>query len=423
MLRSTRGGELLDTGLFLTERNAKDAAPEPDVDIFEGEAYSSFMKALIALLLVHFAVFPFAASAAATLPSMADIRSLYPDLSDADFRKKLNGASDRFHFLRTLVPAYYLFLQRNPPQGWDELWSQSGWCVGDAHPENFGILLSDSGNPLFTMNDIDDAGLCPLVADALRFFVAVRLYDRNLNLHDLYVEYQNGVRGAPIQYSRELKEMAKKAEGKVDPSGGWLSDGQHLKRGAIGDDVSGPEWGVLQFTIATEYGANTKMWDAVRFQKDSGGSGGMLRYRVLIEASQLQVVELKQIQAPGIFPLARGPIPPPAERIARTLRLEQGAYVSDLFRVTQVGGYAMYLRPRRKGNLGIDLASLSRERQVKPVLKDEAKVLGQLHLRGALDIRAYQNALSRISEDEWMAMVDALAGGMGDLFDQSKKPF
>jgi len=34
--------------------------------------------------------------------------------------------------------------------------------VGDAHPENFGTLLQKDGTSVFTVNDVDDSGPCPL---------------------------------------------------------------------------------------------------------------------------------------------------------------------------------------------------------------------------------------------------------------------
>src|SRR5262245_7976394 len=71
-------------------------------------------------------------------------------------QSKLAAAEDSFHFLRSFVDYFYLLVKGNTSafKVFPSTEHVSGWCVGDAHPENFGVVLLQDGQPLFTMNDM-----------------------------------------------------------------------------------------------------------------------------------------------------------------------------------------------------------------------------------------------------------------------------
>ena len=109
--------------------------------------------------------------------------------------QKLAESKTSFHFLRSFVDYFYLTIaQNNKTLGVTKHFSQySGKCVGDAHPENFGFLFQNDGNPLFTMNDIDDFGPCPMAYDIFRLLTASYLVDSKLSAETLLNAYLFGL--------------------------------------------------------------------------------------------------------------------------------------------------------------------------------------------------------------------------------------
>src|SRR5215510_4325387 len=134
-------------------------------------------------------------SAHASAPGFSDVHALYPELSEQAVREKINKASNPFFLYRALVPLYYKMLADGAVQALVPSGAAHGWCAGDAHPENFGALLQKDGSVVFSLNDMDDAGPCPLWADALRFFTAVKLHDKHIDLDPLLNAYRDGVEG------------------------------------------------------------------------------------------------------------------------------------------------------------------------------------------------------------------------------------
>ncbi len=142
-----------------------------------------------------------ALSAHADAPRFSDVRALYPELSEPALCEKITSAEDAFHLYRALVPLYYQMLADGAVPELVPSEAARGWCAGDAHPENFGALLQKDGSAVFSINDMDDAGPCPLWADALRFFTAVTLHDGRIDLDPLLNAYRDGVTGKTEQLS------------------------------------------------------------------------------------------------------------------------------------------------------------------------------------------------------------------------------
>src|SRR4051812_25509910 len=97
--------------------------------------------------------------------------SALTDVSYAFDTERVFYANSTAHFFTAFGEYYYLLLDANRSQLTTvaALDQTGGWCVGDAHPENFGALILKNGHSIFTINDMDDAGPCPLVMDLLRF--------------------------------------------------------------------------------------------------------------------------------------------------------------------------------------------------------------------------------------------------------------
>ena len=126
---------------------------------------------------------------------------------------KVDESEDSFHFLRSFAGYYYGIIAKNTNSIniAKNAGNIGGWCVGDAHPENFGILIQKDDSNIFTMNDIDDSGPCPVAFDLLRLVVSSRLYMPAINTQDIIKFYTAGLNGKNASIPNAIKSMDKDA--------------------------------------------------------------------------------------------------------------------------------------------------------------------------------------------------------------------
>ena len=359
-----------------------------------------------------------ALSAYAGASGFSDVRALYPELSEQALHEKINGAQDAFHLYRALVPLYYKMLADGAVHELVPSGEARGWCAGDAHPENFGALLQKDGRVVFSINDMDDAGPCPLWADALRFFAAVKLHDGHIDLDPLLNAYRDGVEGKTEKLSAAVLAMIDDAKngGRASQKKFVDQDGSRLKRDEAIEDVPRDMQEQIAQTLQNKLPHMKRLLDAAIAKHETGGSGGLQRYLALVKfhedpevGSGTLVIELKQLSRPGIFPLEHAPTPAQAERIARTLQLEQGIafspkYVPLQLRI-EMQNFDYLARPRWQGNVSFKFGKQGEEK----ALKDMANILGLLHARSAHDLLAYRKALSVSKDHDWKHAAQAIA--------------
>ena len=255
-----------------------------------------------------------------------------PTLNDVSYQfdhDKLKAANDSFHFLRTFVDYYYdLFpANLNNLHVTANVSAFSGWCVGDAHPENFGALIDENGNAIFSMNDMDDAGPCPIAYDFLRLLVSSRLYSPKLDINKVIISYQDGLTGAvksaPDYVKSLLKDSANLGE-TIDPKD-LDSSGKLLKRKKDSNEVDSSTRLIIIrdlqafFTSKEFVNDGIKVLDMFSTSKVGGGSGGLLRYEVLCSRAdgELLHLELKELTTPAIAQVATDSIPDQKSRYRR----------------------------------------------------------------------------------------------------------
>ncbi len=359
------------------------------------------------------------------------LRALYPYLTQPEFDRKIKSTANKeeFIFFRAFVPYFYDVLRRMQTlpgfpdmEGIDSI---RGWCVGDAHAENFGTIWrrSETGERHidFTMNDPDDGGPGPLYADLLQFLTGLLLIENPPNLSPILNAYRQGLDGdsVPSPVAAGQIKAAKKSGPKPErlfrlTGNGWLKptkkerkthkfDQQKLTRRVPGKlrDAVGP-------LVAGQY----RICGYWALKKRGGGSAGLRRYWILLlpktknnscadiykgARKKVLVLELKRLVRPGIWPL----VCPTAEeaaagtdmacsdepltvigRVGETLDTERGGTVSRLCDVTRLQSKPFILRPRWQGNRGVKLERITKQqgpRGLALILKDEARVLGNIH--------------------------------------------
>jgi hypothetical protein len=288
----------------------------------------------------------------------------------------------------------------------------AGWCVGDAHPENFGVLIKNEGHSVFTMNDPDDSGPCPVVLDLYRLMVSSRLYKERTKLNKLLEAYIAGLQGESYDIPAPVEEMFKKSRKKgITPNPDKVEGNKFIRKENI-TEVSADELAQLKAVVAS-FGASlapeAKIIDAVSTRKIGGGSGGLLRYEVLVDnGGTLLHLEFKEETVPSIYPAAAGTIPGTRERISATLSLTQGSGASPYYAVVKVSGKDMLIRPRFAGNVGVSLDKQSGPDN-KDIIRYEAYVLGGIHSRSLHRTKEWKKLLLGIPGSAWENDVELMA--------------
>lgn len=344
--------------------------------------------------------------------------------------QKLEAADDSFHFLRSFVDYFYLTFKENPQEflSIQTLTSTSGWCVGDAHPENFGFLIQDDGSTLFTMNDLDDSGPCPLGVDLFRFLVSSKLYNQNIDTHAVLDAYVSGLKKMTTIPSPAFLDLQEKSIKK-----GKQVDRDKISGTQIIRDSKSVELSKVQFDLLTsfildqlkaEFPKNAKVIDAISTSKIGGGSGGMLRYEILVDTSgDLLHLELKEETRPAIYPIATDPIPETFDRLKESLKVIFGKKRSVFYKPLNFQNRTFLLRPRFSGNRGVKLDKNSFEDNRDFILV-EANTLGRIHAESE-NTKEWIQKIEGINiqdlEFDVKTMLDFLERKFRDLKDKSLK--
>jgi hypothetical protein len=324
-------------------------------------------------------------------------------------QEKIAASDDSFHFLRSFVDYYYNLVAANKDKlNITKVSSFSGWCVGDAHPENFGVLLQNNSSALFTMNDMDDFGPCPVAYDVLRLFVSSRLYLPSIDLNALYQSYQQGLLSGKVIVPASIQAMIQAAQQTGTQVEAKKLNGNMFKRKSSMTEVTANEKKSIMDEVESLFKAESlKVLDIVATSKVGGGSGGLSRYEVLCKTGkQFLHLELKTLVAPGIQVIATGAIPPQAERMKDALIVEQGQNYSHYYDVLNITGNTMLLRPKFAGNIGVDLTQASTTENTNIILF-EAYVLGRIHAE-SVQAGSYLASLRNFSVAQLESDVNAL---------------
>lgn len=352
-----------------------------------------------------------------------ELKLLYPQLSQKSLQLKIENAKTPFLFFRSFVPFYFKLTQSlsNDLDLLETLGSHTGWCVGDAHIENFGTLLDRNGNAFFSINDLDDGGPCPLVTDVLRFLTSVLLYDDSVDLAPIVDAYLKSLSQSNVEKksfhkpTRELLEEAEKNGFELKKKD-VNRDQIRLDRDEDAQEIDRGTKALLSLALKRSYGAGVQLMDSFEKVRESGGSGGLKRFIALVKNANkpgtfpkpIAVIEFKQISTPGIFPAATSPIPEADKRIQKSLVLEHGKDFSPLYQVQKLGQWWMLLRPRWAGHIGIKIEDYN-DHQLRNIFEDEANCLGRLHRISANHLRSYLSMVLKTDPKQWIKTARRLA--------------
>lgn len=310
---------------------------------------------------------------------VAGTHTLSADRFDAKWRASI--ADGPLMFLRAYPAAFHLDLKQLPLE---RIPGEEGLCVGDAHPDNFGYLeigTARGRSSIYAFNDLDDSGRCLVALDALRYFVAFRLYfDDDAKLEKSLDDYI-GVAFAKGA-SSALDLAWKDAKGDA-PNWSKVQAGE-LKKYVSGDAFKSLSPDELQPVSSEEKAAVIKVlsrspspkgiqiFDVARRPRVGGGSGGLTRYwaYVALPDGAHTILELKETARPGVdFGHVSEPLSSD-ERLGVLKRELWGATIGDDYFPVQIGKTSFLVRDR---------ARKESENPNGKLRRAQARYLGALH--------------------------------------------
>lgn len=385
------------------------------------------------LFLALVVCFSFSAHALDKQKILNDLANLYPYLSADQLKLKIKVADSPDKFFRSFVNYYYFALRTQPGLVGNmiSLGREGGWCVGDGHISNLGSVIDRNGKPHLTVNDLDDGGPCPLVADYLRFLVSARLEVKEADLVSLVRVYKFVLQGSPWNFTQETKDFLDKAAKlgpQIDPDN--LVSATKLKRDKNAREVTDEEKSEVLKTISRVY-KNSEVTDLFATVKEGGGSHGLLRFKVLVKIEgnsqnletgkgdpTFHLIQFKRLVDPAIASLAVAPVPSPGDRIKTSLNVEQGDVYSIFYNVQNVNGMIMLLSPVRWGNIPVD-AKQTPQKALEALVLDESKVMALIHKKMASD--QYIASAIQIPEMDWVLATKNIHDYMKAVFETLNK--
>lgn len=300
------------------------------------------------------------------------LRSTYAHLNTEDFNLKLSGSLESsLLFFRSFVNTYYTEMSQQKKS------SLKGTCFGDAHPENFGFILFGD-KTRFVFNDLDDSGQCSLEFDLLRYFVAASLAFNDQQLSDLLLNHllevfeNEGKRvaidpGLIPSLSKKNKKILEKyttqTTFKALPELLSLSpqEKQTLGREVMKDPL---------FERVT-------ILDAVKVKRETGGSGGLDRYWLLIKDANtaLDILELKELVSPGLSYLQPQPVQTPGQRI-QMLKQDLWGETPRFYHPIKIQNTDYLVRSRTKDDVNLEKLT---KRELQQYLKAQVSLLALHH--------------------------------------------
>lgn len=332
------------------------------------------MKKIRSLVLFGFLSFSLGSASASSL-KLVDVDYQFSPL-------KLNSATDSFLFYRSFVDYFYLLVKKNEESlSTAPLKKTEGLCVGDAHAENFGFVIDNNLASMFTHNDLDDSGVCPLVYDYLRMSVSYYLYDNEAPLKEAFESYLSGLKRNSVIMPRPVEKMyLKSMEKGIAISEKKISNNKFIRKPEY-QEVSMEDFNYIKNLVEkslTDF--NLTVLDIVATQKDSGGSAGLSRYEILAKyRADLIQLELKELATPSIYPVSSKSEMGSFERISLALQFIHGAEYSRFYKVLSYQKKDFLLRPNKFPNfVGVELSKNSLKEN-REVIHYEFYVMGLIH--------------------------------------------
>ncbi|NOT79286.1 MAG: DUF2252 family protein [Bacteriovoracaceae bacterium] len=304
---------------------------------------------------------------------------------------------DPHKFFRSFPPLYYKILEDlSLGNVFGDLVKHKGVIGGDVHIENFSVRTF-KGEHRLLINDFDDLSEGPMIFDVIRLLTSIRLSGQKVDesfVAKFMTRYKEGLKGKKENYSdvtmRFFKE-SKKSDSRISTSKINVKKKKFVKKREPSFDMTSEEIESWKELIVP----NGKLVDQYKYVKESGGSGGLDRFELLIENNgQLIWVEAKEWEVPGINAGLKTKPPTYVKRLEHVLKYDQPDLPSFTIKYNDK---IFFIREINESHVGLTIDGLSKKEK-KEMFLDEAYALGFFHRQfGSTD--SYIDELKKASDE------------------------
>jgi hypothetical protein len=371
------------------------------------------------------------------------LQELSPDLSLDMIAQKVAATDSEFLFYRSFVSYFYKILKDSEtsfPLS-PEIKSFKGHDPGDLHIDNFGLIHINPKKSIYSMNDPDSGAVIPLYAGLLRYLSGLNLFDKNFhqaNFDNLLPNYYRGLKGGKMEMPQILKKMKKKIsksklsipKKEVVKVNGKLKLKKEIRRMRIPTELSLDEITDFEVILKESFGRKTKILDSFKFLNITGGSGGLMRYRLLVKLDKSFryeglnkeiLLEFKQIPPQRTNPMQ---VPSLYTSVTQNLQLITNSskdFQSPFYREISGLFLPLFQRPRFSAFKAQKSATeLSQDDRLE-VIQYQLYLIGQIHRQSlGKNLESYIKAHSSINISDWQAMAQNLAQQLSTSFRESR---
>ncbi len=303
---------------------------------------------------------------------------------------------DSHKFFRSFPPLFYKILaDLDIDSSLGEIIKFKGVIGGDVHIENFEVRTF-KGKLKLLINDFDDLSEGPIFYDVVRLLTSIKLSGVDVDddfVKEFLVRYKDGLKAKKENFSEVTKKFFKDSK-KADR----LSSNKvnFKKKKFIRSKKREPSFEMTKDEVESWTKLikdKGELHDQYKYVKDSGGSGGLDRYELLIEhEGELIWVEAKDWEIPGINAGLGTKAPSYEKRLEYVRQYDQPDFVSYTIKYD---GKTFFLREVSEAHIGLAIDGLSKKER-KLMFLDEAYALGSFHRAfGASD--DYVEELKKVS--------------------------
>ncbi|TNF01479.1 MAG: DUF2252 domain-containing protein [Deltaproteobacteria bacterium] len=363
------------------------------------------------------------------------LHSLHPDLSLTFLKQKVTAIEDSFMFYRSFVPYFYdkLILKKADLNVPDSLMTFKGKAIGDLHMDNFGALIKKESELFYGANDPDYANRIPLFADVLRYLSGLYLNNKNLKkdeFKEIIQAYYAGLKNQTdlVKVPKKVKQLSVSSlsapADEIDNTGRLVRE---IKKFRIPKELTEDEFTILKNLIEQKLGSMVVIHDSFKFLNVTGGSGGYMRYRFLVnlptESDFLpsrQIIELKEIPENLRLPLSDGEILLD-ETLNRYYKIED-PNLRKFYGVLNGEGTDFLMRPRWQEMDFPSVSSMSGKEKQK-FLEYQAHLIGTYHrqsLEETSQLNPYLTDVDKLKAKTWREWSQKLAVSIHKDFEDLK---
>ena len=307
------------------------------------------------------------------------ISSFYQSQSQARIESRIAATKGDAHkFYRSFPPLYFKILEELGIEGeFAELYKVKGVIGGDVHVENFGVRKF-KGELKLLINDFDDLTEGPVFADVLRLLTSMRLAGADIDkefVKQFLKRYEEGLVGAPENFSKGTKKFFKESEEapRLNPKKASAKTKKFLEKREPSFDMTDEEiknWKSIMKDVGT-------VVDHYKYVKESGGSGGLDRFELLVElkSGELVWLEAKHWETAGYNAAIAGKAPTAAKRLQHVLKYDQPEIPIT---VKQYDKKPFLIREINDSHVGLTIDDFGKK-DLDQIYFDEAYALGYFH--------------------------------------------